>query len=66
MELILENLTEDKEKIGLIISGLKRKNGYCLCKVERSDENKCPCLEYRETNHCHCELYKTIYGQGIS
>lgn len=58
MELLLDKLTDDKERIGLIISGLKRKNGYCPCSREMDDDHKCPCLDYRTTGECHCKLYK--------
>lgn len=58
MELILEKLTDDKDKLGVIIHALKIKNGYCPCSVIKDDDHKCPCKEYRETNHCHCKLYK--------
>ena len=32
-------LNPDKEKVALIREGLKKKNGYCPCRLERSEEN---------------------------
>lgn len=57
MEILLDKLTVDKERIGLILLGLKKKEGYCPCKVGKDEDIKCPCLEYRETDKCHCQLY---------
>ena len=44
--------------------GLKRTGGYCPCRLERTEENKCMCREFREqvadpnfTGYCHCMLY---------
>jgi len=50
---------EDKIK-----EGLKRTGGYCPCKIERSEDNKCMCKEFRDQiadekfeGYCHCMLY---------
>lgn len=55
---------EDKEFVKRIQEGLKRKHGYCPCKLERVDDNKCMCKEFREQiadedfeGYCHCRLY---------
>ncbi len=44
--------------------GLKRTGGYCPCRLERTEENKCICKEFREQmadpdfkGYCHCMLY---------
>jgi len=36
-----------------------RNNGYCPCNQEYNDieETKCPCLKYRTTGDCCCNLY---------
>lgn len=36
---------------------IKQNNGYCLNKRDRIPDNKCPCLEFRETGNCDCGLY---------
>lgn len=58
MELKLDKLTDDKTIIGNILIGLKKKNGYCPCRVGKEEDSKCPCKEYRDTGFCHCGLYK--------
>ena len=34
-------LNEDREMVKTIRDGLKRTGGYCPCRLERSEENKC-------------------------
>ena len=41
-------LNEDKEMVKTIRDGLKRTGGYCPCRLERSEENKCICKEFRD------------------
>ena len=55
---------EDKQVVAMIKEGLKQKGGYCPCKLERTDENKCVCKEFRDQiadpefeGYCHCRLY---------
>ena len=57
-------LNDDKEMVQMIRDGLKRTGGYCPCRLERTEENKCICKEFREqiadpdyTGYCHCLLY---------
>lgn len=55
---------EDKELVSAIKEGLKKKGGYCPCRMEITEDNKCICKEFREqiadpnfTGYCHCMLY---------
>ena len=55
---------EDKELVAQIKEGLKEKDGYCACRMERTAENKCMCKEFRDQiadpdfeGYCHCMLY---------
>ena len=55
---------EDKETVNAIKEGLLKTGGYCPCKLERSEDTKCMCLEFREQikdpdfeGYCHCYLY---------
>lgn len=55
---------ENKEVVKLIKDGLKQNGGYCPCRLERIEENKCICREFREQiadenyeGYCHCMLY---------
>lgn len=57
-------LNENKELVARIKEGLKKKGGYCPCRLERTEENKCICKEFREQiadpdfeGYCHCMLY---------
>ena len=36
-------------------------NGYCPCKLVKSDDTKCPCKEFRDQKaegYCHCGRYR--------
>ena len=57
-------LNEDKEMVKAIKEGLKAKGGYCPCRLEKTEDNKCICKEFREQiadpnfkGYCHCMLY---------
>lgn len=55
---------ENKEIVDRIRKGLEERNGYCPCKLQKIEENKCMCKEFREQiadpnfeGYCHCRLY---------
>lgn len=57
-------LNEDAEMVKIIKEGLRKKGGYCPCRMETKDEYKCICKEFREQiadpefeGYCHCMLY---------
>ena len=57
-------LNEDKEMVSAIREGLERTGGYCPCRLQRTEENKCMCAEFRAqiadpdfSGYCHCMLY---------
>lgn len=57
-------LNENHELVESIKKGLERTGGYCPCRIERTEENKCICQEFREQindpnfeGYCHCMLY---------
>ena len=57
-------LNDNKEIVNEIREGLKHTGGYCPFRVERSDETKCICREFKEQiadpdfeGYCHCMLY---------
>ena len=57
-------LNPNKEVVAKIKEGLERTGGYCPCKLERIEENKCMCEEFRNQvkdpefeGYCHCMLY---------
>jgi len=58
------SLNEDKEVVEEIQAGLKASGGYCPCRLEKTEETKCMCLEFRNQiknpdfeGYCHCMLY---------
>ena len=55
---------EDKKLVELLKEGLRKKDGYCPCRLEKTEDNKCMCREFREQvadknfeGYCHCMLY---------
>lgn len=57
-------LNDNDEIVKIVKDGLKRTGGYCPCRRERTEENKCICKEFREMikdpefeGFCHCMLY---------
>ncbi len=57
-------LNENAEVVEAIKEGLKRTGGYCPCRLERTEDNKCMCKEFRDQikdegfeGYCHCYLY---------
>ena len=40
-------LNPDAEVVAMIKDGLKKTGGYCPCRRERTEENKCICQEFR-------------------
>lgn len=54
----------DPKVVEKIKEGLERTGGYCPCKLQRTEENKCMCKEFKEQiadenyeGFCHCMLY---------
>ena len=41
-------LNPDKETVAVIKEGLKQRGGYCPCRLEKTEDNKCMCREFRE------------------
>lgn len=57
-------LNDDSELVRAVRDGLREKGGYCPCRIERTEETKCMCREFREQindpefeGYCHCMLY---------
>ena len=55
---------ENEEIVKVVKEGLKESGGYCPCRRERTEENKCICKEFKEQindpnfeGYCHCMLY---------
>ena len=57
-------LNQNEEVVKTVKEGLERTGGYCPCRLERTEENKCMCKEFRDQTkdenfegYCHCMLY---------
>ncbi len=57
-------LNEDQEIVKTIKEGLKKKGGYCPCRLGKKEEYKCMCEEFKAQiadpefeGYCHCLLY---------
>lgn len=55
---------KNEEIVKNVKEGLKRTGGYCPCKLERNEDTKCMCKEFKEQikdpnfeGFCHCLLY---------
>ena len=42
------HLNPDKEVVATVKEGLKRTGGYCPCHLERTEDTKCMCKEFRD------------------
>ena len=61
-------LNPDAEVVRTVREGLQHTAGYCPCRLERTEENRCMCREFREQiddpnfeGYCHCMLYYKSY-----
>ena len=58
----------DEGIVRMIQQDLEESGGYCPCRREKTEENKCMCKEFRDQikdpnfeGYCHCMLYyKTL------
>ena len=57
-------LNPDKDVVRTVQDGLKRTGGYCPCRLQRTEDTKCMCKEFRDQIRdpgfggcCHCLLY---------
>lgn len=57
-------LNPDEKIVRTVKEGLERKGGYCPCRLEKKEEYKCMCEEFRQQiadenfeGYCHCMLY---------
>ena len=50
-------INSDENHTKMIIEGLLKKGGYCPCKISKTSENLCPCDEFINEHHCHCNLW---------
>ncbi len=51
-------LTANQEKAEKIIKAIYKNEGYCPCRLTKSEDTKCPCKEMMENHECHCGLFE--------
>ena len=60
-------LNPDKEYVQEVRTKLKENDGFCPCRIEKTEDTKCMCKEFRdmidrgEIGECHCGLYIAEY-----
>lgn len=64
-------LNEDRALVAMLREGLEKKGGYCPCRLQRTEDNRCVCREFREQmadpdfeGYCHCRLYYKTKGKA--
>lgn len=57
-------LNPNEEIVRTVKEGLEKTGGYCPCRIDRTEDTKCVCKEFREQienpdfeGFCHCMLY---------
>ena len=58
------SFNKDEKVVKMIKEGLEKTGGYCPCRLERIEDNKCMCKAFRDQikdpdyeGYCHCMLY---------
>lgn len=58
------SFNSDERIVEIVQRGLKKKGGYCPCRLEKTEDTKCMCKEFRDQiadpdfeGFCHCLLY---------
>lgn len=53
----------DPEQFNLISQKVVDNDGYCPCLLEKNDDTKCMCKDFRdqqEEGFCHCKRFKKV------
>ena len=57
-------INENQAIVDAIREGLKETGGYCPCRIEKTEDTKCICKDFRDKikdpefeGYCHCALY---------
>jgi ferredoxin-thioredoxin reductase catalytic subunit len=59
-------LNSDEKLVTEIREKLEENDGFCPCRLEKTDDTKCMCKEFREQikrgelGECHCGLFVAI------
>lgn len=57
-------VSDNKDHVEMIRKQLRENDGYCPCRLVRSQDTKCMCKEFleQEEGECHCGLYIKVKG----
>lgn len=52
-------VSDNKERVKIVREKLRENNNYCPCSIVKTEDTKCPCKEFRESEfgECNCGLY---------
>ena len=52
-------INSDKEFVASMRKAIKDNDGYCPCRIRKTEDTKCMCKEFRymDEGTCHCGLY---------
>ena len=57
-------INEDQSIVDAVREALKENGGYCPCRIEKAEDTKCICKDFRDKikdpgfeGYCHCTLY---------
>lgn len=53
----------NKEEFNRILVAVKNNDGYCPCRIKKTEDTRCMCKEFREQieeGFCHCGLYQKV------
>lgn len=59
-------VVEDSNFVKEMREAIRLNDGYCPCRIEKIEDNKCICKEFRdkmeagEKGKCHCGLYEIV------
>lgn len=53
----------DLNYVRQVQNAIKENMGYCPCRIEKTEDTKCMCKEFREQDVpgvCHCGIYEKV------
>ncbi len=50
-------INPDKKHVDVILDGLRNRERFCPCRVQKIPENKCVCEDFINTGKCCCKLW---------
>jgi ferredoxin-thioredoxin reductase catalytic subunit len=50
----------DEKTRAEILKRIKENDGYCPCRFEKTEDTKCLCRAFRETDECVCGLFVKV------